>query len=105
MLTQTATIDNTPSTAADNEGNWVPGTPATTIEPCRLEYGSSVEVFAGADRIIADALVFLGPTSSITGRSEVTVDSNRYQVVGQPIEMRTPLGVHHIEATLRRVDL
>ncbi len=61
-------------------------------------------MFEGADRIIANARLFLGPESSITGRSEVTVESKRYQVVGKPAEMRTPRGVHHIEANLRRAD-
>ena len=106
MLTQTATITDTPKGSTDAEGNWVPGPgpPATSTEPCRLQHGTSEEVFVGADRIIADALLFLGPATAITGRSEVTVDGKRYQVVGRPAELRTPRGVHHLEVHLRRVD-
>ena len=104
MLTQTATITDTPKGTADDEGNWVPGAAETSTQPCRLQDGVSEEVFVGADRIIADALLFLGPNAAITGRSEVTVDAKRYQVVGRPAEMRTPLGIHHLEVKLRRVD-
>lgn len=104
MLTQTATISDTPATTSDAEGNWTPGTPVTSTEPCRLEDSQSIEVFDGANRIIADARLFLGPDASITGRSEVTVDAKPFVVVGKPTEQRTPRGVHHVEALLRRAD-
>ena len=103
MLTQTATITDTPKGTTDDEGNWVPGAAATSTEPCRLQDGTSLEVFEGTNSIIADGLLFLGPAAAITGRSEVTVDGKRYQVVGRPAEMRTPRGVHHLEVKLRRV--
>lgn len=104
LLTQTATITGTAKGAADAEGNWTPGAGTTTTWPCRLQDGESTELFEGADRIVADALLFLPAGAPITGRSEVTVDGKPYQVVGRPAELRTPRGVHHLEVHLRRVD-
>ena len=104
LLTQTATISDTPTTTSDAEGNWTPGTAVVSTEPCRLEDGQSIEVFDGANRITGDARLFLGPGAVITGRSEVTVAAKRYAVVGQPAEQVSPRGIHHIEALLRRVD-
>lgn len=104
LLTQTATITDTPKGAADAEGNWTPGAGTSTTSPCRLQDGESTEIFEGTDRIVADALLFLPAGAAITGRSEVTVDAKRYQVVGRPAELRTPRGLHHIEVHLRRID-
>ncbi len=104
LLTQTATVTRTPSSTADSEGNWAPGTQTATTYACRLQDGESIETFEGANRIVADALLFLPASASINGRDEVTVDAKRYQVVGRPAEMRTPRGIHHIEARLQRVD-
>jgi len=101
MLTQTATITRTPSTTVDAEGDWTSGTQTASTSPCRLEAGRSVEVFDGAERLVADALIFLPATADITSHDEVTVGGRRYQVVGQPAEMRSPAGVHHIEANLQ----
>lgn len=104
MLTQTATVTRTPSTTADSEGNSVPGVQVITNYPACLQDGGAFETFEGANRIVADALVFLPGTADINGRDEVTVSGERYQVVGQPSEMRTPRGIHHVEAFLVRAD-
>lgn len=114
LLTQTATITNTAAVAsADSEGNWIPGAQTTTTEPCRLERGhggrqskaDTDESFdQGADRLSSTWLLFLGPTSAVTGRSLVTVAGKRFEVEGEPNQLSTPRGPHHIEAFLSSIE-
>jgi len=41
--------------------------------------------------------------ATATFEDEVLVDGLRYQVDGRPDVLRTPRGIHHVEARVRRV--
>lgn len=113
LLTQTATIVHHPPTGSDAEGDATFGTPTTVDYPCRLEQvqgrGASTtgseELVEGESRTDTHLLLFLPAeaASAVTFEDEVIVGGLRYQVDGRPDVLRTPRGIHHVEARLRRV--
>lgn len=105
LLRQSVTWTTTPDATADAEGNWVPGTPVTTTEPCYLQPLTAAEIFdQGTDRTASRYNLFLLPTSTATARSTGIIDGLRYQVDGKPALMTTPRGPHHVEVVVSRRD-
>lgn len=103
LLTQTATVVHRAVGTPDSEGNPTPGTTTSTDYAARLEQTDTLEVLEGEDRVQTDWLLFLPSTAVVVAADEVVIDSVRYQVTGQPAPVRTPRGLHHYEARLRRV--
>lgn len=112
MLTQTATIVHHPPAGSDAEGNPTFGTPTTTVYPCRLEQiqgrgastAGSQEMVVGESRTDTNLVLFLpAEAATATFEDEVIIDGVRYQLEGQPDVLRTPRGIHHIEARVRRL--
>lgn len=104
MLTQTATFTGTPAVGADSEGNPTFGDPVVTTYPCRLEQTDSTEIVEGERRSVSNLLLFLPPEAADQSFEDtVDVDGRLYQVEGVPNVLRTPRGIHHIEARVRGV--
>lgn len=105
-LTQTATIANAPETTEDAEGNWTPGTVATTTEPCLLQPIATAETFGeGTDQTTTRYRLFLLASTVATARARVTVGGVDYQVEGKPLVYSTPRGgPHHTEAEVSRIE-
>lgn len=115
MLTQTAVVRRTPPGATDGEGNWGPGAQVVAAYPCLLQQESKLsssspnashgEGFGqGVDMLVSSWVLFLPADAVIGGRDEVEVGARAFEVDGQPVEMRTPRGPHHLEVRLRFVD-
>jgi len=105
-LTQSIAWTNTPDTATDSEGNWVPGTATTTTEPCCLQPLSAQELFdQGSDRSLSHFHLFLLPTTVGTYRSRGVIGGLTYEVEVAPQVWSTPRGgPHHAEAQVYRID-
>lgn len=104
LLTQTAVVVHHPSAGADAEGNPTFATPTTTTYPCLLQQVDSSEIVEGERRATTSLVLFLpAAAAGATFEDGVSVDGLPYQVEGQPDVLRTPRGVHHVEAKVRRV--
>lgn len=104
LFSQTATVVSTPfGPETDDYGNVVPGAESRVEYPARLEETGSTEVTLDRDTVTSDWRVFLPPEAAISAYDRVEVDGEMYEVVGRPARLRTPRGVHHVEARLRAV--
>jgi hypothetical protein len=110
LLTQTVSIVTAgTTTTVDTEGNPTRAAAATTTVPARLERAGGFidgtsETADGPVISTTDWLLILAPAVVIGQHDQVTVDGVRFEVVGPPVQQRTPAGVHHIEARLRQVS-
>jgi hypothetical protein len=106
LLTQTVTVIrwSQATQAADSEGNDLPSTP-----PSRVDYAGLVQQLTtsedrtGPDIDTTTHRLFLPPTAVIDGGDRVEESGRLFEIVGAPDVLRTPRGVHHIEALLRLV--
>lgn len=103
LLAETATVHIPTYDAVDAYGDPQPGTETSTAYPARLEALSSEELIRDRDTVVADWRMFLPPDAVITPFARVESDGKSFEVWGDPIERRSPRGVHHLEVALRRV--
>lgn len=110
LLTQTVTIVTAgTTTTTDSEGNPSRLAAASTSVPARLERAGGFidgasESEAGPVISTSDWLLILAPDVSIGQHDQVMAADATFEVVGPPVQQRTPAGVHHIEARLRLVS-
>lgn len=104
LLSQTATVVHVESGTVDRYGD------ATSVETSRVHYAARVEQAAstetteGRDTIVSDWRLYLPPDAVIGASDRVECSGNVFEVVGAPDAVRSPRGVHHIEARLRYVS-
>jgi hypothetical protein len=103
LLAESATVYHPQFDAVDAYGNPQPGTETSDTWPARLEQFATDELIRDRDTVVADWRIFLPPAAVIGPFDRVESDSRVFEVWGDPIEQRTPRGVHHIEVRLRRV--
>jgi hypothetical protein len=103
FLTETATIYYPSFDAMDAYGNPQPGTETTADYPARLESLSSEELVRDRDTVVANWRVFLPADAVISPFDRIESDGKSFEVWGDPIERRTPRGIHHLEVLCRRV--
>jgi hypothetical protein len=103
LLVEEVTIYEPAFDALDAYGNPQPGTETSTDYPARLEQLSSEEIVRDRDTVVADWRMFLPPGASVSQFARVEADGKSFEVWGDPIEQRTPRGIHHLELRLRRV--
>lgn len=105
LLAQTVTVRHYAAGAKDAHGNPAPAFDAGTAYPARLTQTVAAEDTADRQFELGDWHLYLPADAVIGGRDRVVDDAGRvFEVVGPPLEARTPAGVHHIEARLRHVD-
>lgn len=103
LLAEQATIYHPQFDAVDAYGNPQPGTETSDTWPARFEQLSSDELVRDRDTVVADWRVFLPAGVVIGPFDRVESGGHAFEVWGDPIEQRTPRGVHHVEVRLRRV--
>lgn len=103
LLAETATIYEPAFDAIDAYGNPQPGTETSATWPARLEQLSSDELVRDRDTVVADWRMFLPAGATVSQFARVESAGRRFDVWGDPIEQRTPRGIHHLEVKLRRV--
>lgn len=103
LLAEQATIYEPTFDAIDAYGNPQPGTETSTTWPARLEQLSSDELVRDRDTVVADWRMFLPAEATVSQFARVVSAGRTFDVWGDPIEQRTPRGVHHLEIRLRRV--
>lgn len=104
LLTETATVYTPTFNAIDAYGNPQPGTETSVSYPARLEALSSEETVRDRDTTVATWRMFLPANAVIRFTDRVVSDGKAFEVVGDPIEQRTPRGTHHLEVRMRRVQ-
>lgn len=78
---------------------------ATKIETTGwLQDLSSYEALGNRDTISVSSMLYLATGTDINAHDRVVADGVTYEVDGVPKIARTPLGEHHLEATLRVFD-
>ena len=110
LLTQTITVVRLSDMEweTDEEGNTFP------LDPIELSYtglvqqndvtrDGSQEIRIGPDTFITDHILFLPADATVSGWDQVRVGEQVFEVIGDPNHVRGRLGVHHIEANLRRI--
>lgn len=103
LLAETVTVYRPSFDAVDAYGNPQPGTETSDSYPARLEALSSEELVRDRDTVVANWRVFLPASTVITPFDRIEADGKSFEVWGDPIEQRTPRGVHHVEVLCRRV--
>ncbi len=103
LLAEQATIYHPEFDAVDAYGNPQPGTETSETWPARLEQLSSDEIVRDRDTVVADWRMFLPAAATVSQFSRVESAGRTFEVWGDPIEQRTPRGIHHVEVKLRRV--
>lgn len=103
VLTEQVTIFEPSFDGLDVYGNPQPGTETSTTWPARLEQLASEEIVRDRDTVVADWRMFLPATATVSQFARVESDGRQFDVWGDPIEQRTPRGIHHLEVKLRRV--
>lgn len=103
MLVELATIYEPAFDALDAYGNPQPGTETSAVWPARFEQLSSDELVRDRDTVVADWRLFLPPEATVSQFARVESAGRRFDVWGDPIERRTPRGIHHLEIRLKRV--
>jgi hypothetical protein len=103
LLAESATIYHPQFDAVDAYGNPQPGIETSEVYPVRLEQLSTDELVRDRDTVVADWRMFLPAGAEIGPFDRVESDGRTFEVWGDPIEQRTPRGVHHQEIKLRRV--
>lgn len=85
------------------------GDPTVTYEDvdtvCELQQSRATEERDGRLVLVSDWNLYLLPSESLNGWSEVTVDGDRYALDGTPWVVRHPISgqLSHIEARVRLV--
>lgn len=104
LLAEEVTIQT--ATAGDDDRYGNPTTEYTDSETyrARLEQVDASELLARGDTQVTEWRLFLPGDAVISSQSRVThPDEGTFEVVGEPAKQKTPRGVHHVEARLRRV--
>lgn len=104
LLSETATVYIPEFDAVDAYGDIQPGTETATTYPARFEQLESEETTRDRDTIVGTWRVFLPPGAVINGFARVESAGRQFEVQGDPVEQRTPRGVHHLQVPLRRVQ-
>lgn len=88
-------------------GDWGSGATRTdtvgNLQQQRPSSETSGFVGAGTDGVFVSWLLFLGPAETIGRFDRVEAAGLVLEVVGQPNQLRTGRGVHHIEVELRSI--
>jgi hypothetical protein len=103
MLAETATVYTPQFDETDAYGDILTGTETSATYPACFEQLSSDEIVRDRDTIVADWKVVLPATASIGPFARIESSGRQFKVWGDPIEARTPQGIHHLEIRLRRV--
>jgi hypothetical protein len=103
LLAETATIYHPSFDAFDAYGNPQPGTETSDTYAARLEALSSEELVRDRDTVVANWRVFLPADAVVSPFDRIESDGKSFEVWGDPIEQRTPRGIHHLEVLCRRV--
>ena len=96
-----------PVEAVDRYGNttydYGPAATRTTVRAHIDQRVRSEPIADGRDPAVGDWLMFTNHTD-LAARDRVEWDGELFEVVGPPWPVVTPVGVHHVEATLRAVE-
>ena len=103
LLAVTVTVYRPSFDAIDAYGNPQPGTETSTTYPARIEAMSSDELVRDRDTVVADWRLFLPAGAAIGPFDRIESDGKSFEVWGDPIEQRSPRGIHHLEVLCRRV--
>lgn len=103
LLAETVTVYTPEFDAVDAYGDPQPGTETSATYPARLEQLDTDELIRDRDTIVADWRIFLPPAAVIGPFSRIESDGRQFEVWGDPIEQRSPRGIHHLELKARRV--
>lgn len=106
LLTQTVTVIrlSTVEWGSDEEGTPTLVTPAIEESyPGLIQQQDTTEIRIGPDTFISDHRLFLDRDALISGFDRVSEGGRVFEVIGEPDILRTPRGIHHIEAQLRQI--
>lgn len=102
LLVQTVTIRHRTPAANDRYGN-ATTTETTSTSPGRLDLIRTVEQLGDRDAVSTSWTLYLPPDVAIKSGDAVTVDSNSYEVDGDPYPVHGQGRVHHLQVPLRAV--
>ena len=68
-----------------------------------MEPSLGFECQVDRDTVVADWRVFLPSDATISPFDRIEADGKTFEVWGDPVEQRSPRGVHHLEVRLKRV--
>ena len=107
LLIHTVTIFNTVSGSTDRYGNEIQTFDAGTATPARVQAldvgGQARERLAGADTRSHWFEIFMPPTVTINGLSQIQWGTKRLQVDGEPSLKYDGVGAHHYQVNAREV--
>lgn len=103
LLSETVTVYTPQYDGVDAYGDIQPGTETSASYPARLEQLESEEILRDRDTVLADWRLFLPADAAVGPFDRVESDGRQFTIHGDPVEQRSPRGVHHLEIHLKRV--
>ena len=102
LFDRTVTILRYDDTITDAFGNARPDWPSDpTTYPGRLRRLSAEEVASAGERGVAEWMLYMAGDVVLTGRDRIEIDSQEYELDGDPYYVHERREVHHLEARLR----
>jgi hypothetical protein len=84
VLSQTCTRRRYATPSGDAEGNVVRGTVTPATYPCKRQRTTATERIDGKDTQIVEDVLLLPFDADVTGRDQITIGADVYEVVGTP---------------------